>query len=49
MTDATGTTSYSYDYNGRLLSVTNGSGAVVGYTYDQAGQLTTLTYPAARP
>jgi RHS repeat-associated protein len=45
MTDGTGATIYSYDTNGRLTGVTNGANASVGYGYDPAGLLTTLTYP----
>jgi RHS repeat-associated protein len=45
MTDGTGTTAYSYDADGQLTGVTNGAGAAVGYGYDEAGLLTTLTYP----
>ncbi len=45
MTDGTGTTDYTYDADGHLISVTNGAGATVGYGYDPAGLLTTLTYP----
>jgi RHS repeat-associated protein len=45
MHDGTGTTSYRYDANGHLASVTNGAGATVSYAYDPAGQLAALTYP----
>ena len=48
MTDGTGTTRYHYDLNGRLDSSTDGSGTTVGYTYDDAGELTELTYPGGR-
>ena len=34
------TTQYSYDGDGRVMSTTDPSGAVTGYTYNTAGQLT---------
>ena len=34
---------YQYDAAGRLLSVEYGSGKAIGYTYDGAGNLTSLT------
>lgn len=34
MTDATGTTTNSYDSLGRLTSSTNGAGQATGYAYD---------------
>ena len=45
MVDGTGTTAYSYDSLGRLTQVTDGAGSTVGYGYDLAGNLTSLTYP----
>jgi RHS repeat-associated protein len=45
MTDGTGTSIWTYDSLGRLMSSTNGAGATIGYGYDIAGHLTTLTYP----
>ncbi len=45
MTDATGTTRYSYDLGNRLTSVTNGAGNTLEYGYDSTGNVTTLTYP----
>ena len=45
MTDAIGTTSYTYDVAGRLTSLTNPHGFAVSYTYDEAGNLIELTYP----
>ena len=45
MSDGTGTTRYTYDPAGKVLSATNGAGATVGYTYNTTGQLTALTYP----
>jgi RHS repeat-associated protein len=47
MTDGTGTSLYTYDSLARLKSVQNGAGATVGYGYDLAGRLTTLTYPGS--
>ncbi|MCS5713513.1 DUF6531 domain-containing protein [Herbiconiux sp. CPCC 205716] len=46
MTDATGTTGWTYDPLGRMLSQIDGSGARVGYAYDAAGRLDTLTLPS---
>lgn len=48
MTDGTRTTSYSYDNDGRLRSVTNGAGATVDYGYDTAGDITSVSYPTVR-
>jgi len=45
MVDATGTSSYSYDPVGRLLSEKNGAATVIGYSYDPAGRLTSIAYP----
>jgi RHS repeat-associated protein len=45
MDDATGVTTYAYTDNGQLASVENGAGRAIGYTYDSAGLLTTLSYP----
>lgn len=45
MTDGTGTSTWSYDGLNRLVSSTDGSGNTVGYAYDPAGNLTSLTYP----
>jgi RHS repeat-associated protein len=45
MTDGTGTTTYVFDSLHRLTSSTDGAGHSVGYGYDLAGQLTSLTYP----
>src|SRR5207237_912508 len=43
--DGTGTTSYTYDALKRLTRTVDGAGHAVGYGYDLAGNLTTLTYP----
>ncbi len=45
MQDGTGTTRYTYDTLDRSTSIINGSGQMVGYGYDQAGQPITLIYP----
>jgi len=45
MTDGTGTSSYGYDSLNRLIQSTNGAGQALGYGYDLAGNLTSLTYP----
>jgi len=44
MTDAVGTTSYTYDDLGRLYTVTR-DGMTVTYNYDDAGNLTNIIYP----
>jgi RHS repeat-associated protein len=45
MADGTGESAFTYDVLGRLTEAENGKGAVVGYEYDLAEQLTKLTYP----
>jgi RHS repeat-associated protein len=48
MTDPLGTTTYTRDAAGRVLSTTDANGNTIGYTYDEngyTGLLTTLTYP----
>lgn len=45
MTDGTGTSSYSYDSLGRLTSTTDGAGKTTGYSYDLAGNQTSIVYP----
>jgi RHS repeat-associated protein len=45
MTDATGTTSDSYDSLDRLTSETTGAGTSVGYGYDLDTNLTSISYP----
>ena len=45
MTDATGSSSYSYDPFGELTSTTNGAGQVVGYGYNADGKVTSISYP----
>ena len=51
MTDESGSTTYSYDARGNLLSQTQTLGSVVAttsYTYNSADQLTQITYPSGR-
>jgi RHS repeat-associated protein len=48
MSDGAGTTTYTYDWLGRLTAATNGAGQATFYGYDLAGHLTTLTYPNAK-
>ena len=45
MTDATGTSSYSYDSFGELTSATGGSQKITSYAYDSDGNVTGTTYP----
>jgi RHS repeat-associated protein len=45
MSDATGSSSYSYGPFGELTSATNGAGQVTGYGYNGDGQPLTITYP----
>jgi RHS repeat-associated protein len=45
MTDASGTSSYTYDAFGELTSATNGNGQTVSYSYDSDGDATGTTYP----
>jgi YD repeat-containing protein len=48
VTDASGSTSWSYDTPGRVLSRQQSMGVTktVGYAYDSAGRLQTLTLPS---
>lgn len=45
MTDGTGTSSWTYDTFGELVSAVNGAGATVAYGYDNDGNPTSITYP----
>jgi RHS repeat-associated protein len=45
MTDASGTSSYSYDPFGELTSTENGASKTVSYSYDALGDTTAITYP----
>jgi RHS repeat-associated protein len=47
ITDATGTSTRTYDSLHRLMSSTDGAGGIVGYGYDLNGNLTSLTYPGS--
>ncbi len=48
MRDGTGTTRYTYDTLDRATSIVDGSGQMVGYGYDGASELITLTYPGGK-
>jgi RHS repeat-associated protein len=45
MTDATGSSSYTWNSFGELTSAANGAGQAVGYGYDADGNTTSITYP----
>jgi RHS repeat-associated protein len=45
MSDASGTSTYTYDDADRLTLYENGASATLGYGYDAAGNVTSLTYP----
>ncbi|WP_313539507.1 RHS repeat-associated core domain-containing protein [Leifsonia aquatica] len=47
MTDGTGTSTYRYDSFGEITGVTTGSGATTGYSYDAAGNTTSIIYPTS--
>ncbi len=47
MVDGTGTTTSVWDSLHRLTSQTNGSSQTMGYGYDLANNLTTITYPGS--
>ena len=46
MTDGTGTSNFQWDAFSRMVSSTDSAANVVGYTYDLAGRLLTIAYPA---
>ncbi|MCL4292304.1 MAG: hypothetical protein KJ056_04650 [Acidimicrobiia bacterium] len=48
MADGTGTTTWSFDTLGRTTNVTDGAGRSVGYGYDSAGRVTSLSYPGGQ-
>jgi RHS repeat-associated protein len=48
MVDGLGTTGNAYDKLNRLVSSANHLGQAIGYTYDRAGNRTTVTYPDGR-
>jgi RHS repeat-associated protein len=45
LTDASGTTTYTYDLDGRTSSITNGAGLALSYLYNPDSELSSLTYP----
>lgn len=45
LTDGSGTSTFTYDSLGRMISTTDGAGATISYGYDLDGHLTSLTYP----
>ncbi len=45
LTDGTGTSTWKYDEFGETTSHTNGANATVGYSYDAAGNATSVAYP----
>jgi YD repeat-containing protein len=45
MTDGTGTSTWTYNTFGQVIVQTQGSGAAVGYDYDNAGNQKSITYP----
>jgi RHS repeat-associated protein len=45
MQDSIGTSSFSYDANGRITGFTDPDGFALSYTYDAAGNITRVTYP----
>jgi YD repeat-containing protein len=45
MVDGTGTSTWSFDSLGRLVSTTDGAGATTGYGYDDEGNQTSISYP----
>lgn len=47
MTDGTGTSTWAWDSLGRMTRSVDGSGAVVGYSYNLRGQAVTITYPGS--
>ena len=51
ITDSSGSTTYSYDQHGRVVQdarVVEGVAVKATYSYDNAGQLASLTYPSGR-
>lgn len=45
VTDASGTITRQYDALNRVISYTDARGNTIGYTYDEAGNLTVIAYP----
>ena len=48
MTDSTGTTTYTFDADGRTTGVLDGLGQNVGYSHDGAGNVTSIVYPGGQ-
>jgi RHS repeat-associated protein len=48
ITDASGTSSMTYDKLGRRMSITDRNGKVVSFTYTRAGRLASVTYPGGK-
>jgi RHS repeat-associated protein len=48
MTDGTSTTTYTYDPASRMVASTDGTANVTSYSYDSAGNTTSLTYPGGK-
>ncbi len=48
-TDATGSSTWTYDSLGRLTASTDGHGTTIAYAYDLTGNLTSITYPRYEP
>jgi RHS repeat-associated protein len=48
MTDASGSSSYSYNANGQLTSETNGASQTLTYSYTDSGLLASIAYPGSR-
>jgi len=46
MTDESGRSTYSYDENNRLVSITKNSKSNIAYTYDAVGNVTSVTDPS---
>ena len=45
LNDSIGTSSFSYDADGRVTSFTDADGFTLAYVYDAAGNITQITYP----
>jgi RHS repeat-associated protein len=45
LNDSIGTSSFSYDADGRITSFTDADGFTLAYAYDAAGNVTQITYP----
>jgi RHS repeat-associated protein len=48
MNDSTGKSSYTYDSEGRIASVTDSYGKMLSYNYDEYGQISQIGYPDGR-